>query len=80
MKGTVAASLFAALSATVSASPTSHWFKARANGTGNPFEGYTTIPDSYYVNEINDLAIPELSEELAAAAKKVTEVGTFYWM
>lgn len=79
MKGQIAAGLVAALSATVSASPTSHWHKARANGT-NPFEGYTTIPDSYYVDEINELAIPELSDELAAAAKKVAEVGTFYWM
>ncbi|KAK2759053.1 hypothetical protein FQN54_003152 [Arachnomyces sp. PD_36] len=78
MKGSVAISL-AALSASVSASPTSHWNKVRANGT-NPFEGYAIIPDSYYVKEITEQAIPELSEELAAAAKKVTEVGTFYWM
>lgn len=79
MKGPVAVSLAAALSATVSASPTSHWLKARANGT-NPFEGYTIIPDSYYVDEITNKALPNLTDELAASAKKVAEVGTFYWM
>ena len=78
MKGPLAVSLAAALSATVSASPTSHWNKVRANGT-NPFEGYAIIPDTYYVDEIT-AAIADLPADLKESAAKVQEVGTFYWM
>ena len=70
--------LVALLSLGVSALPTSEKLVERASG--NPFSGYQLYPVPQYAQEIKQYAIPNLSSSMAAAAKKVSKVGTFFWM
>ena len=46
----------------------------------NPFADIQLFPDPYYVDEIEKLAIPKLSSELAAKAEAVTKISTFQWL
>ena len=46
----------------------------------NPFADIQLFPDPYYVDEIEKLAIPKLSGELAAKAREVTKISTFQWL
>ncbi|CRG91600.1 hypothetical protein PISL3812_08650 [Talaromyces islandicus] len=52
-----------------------------AAASGNPFSGYQLYANSYYSSEVISKAIPSLSAtSLAAAASKVAEVPSFFWM
>lgn len=46
----------------------------------SPFEGVALRPDPYYVDEIENLAIPQLPEELVPAAEELAKVSTFQWL
>nr|ATQ35966.1 cellobiohydrolase [Talaromyces piceae] len=47
----------------------------------NPFSGYQQYPNPFYSSEVISLAIPSLSaSSLAAAASKVAEVPSFFWI
>lgn len=52
-----------------------------AAASGNPFSGYQLYANPYYSSEVISEAIPSLSAtSLAAAASKVAEVPSFFWM
>lgn len=65
---------------------------ARQNGTGggceaaveldattNIFTEYNLHANNFYASEI-EAAIPDMSEDIAAQAAKVAEVGSFVWV
>ncbi|QKX55097.1 uncharacterized protein TRUGW13939_02189 [Talaromyces rugulosus] len=52
-----------------------------AAARGNPFSGYQQYANSFYSSEVISEAIPSLSAtSLAAAASKVADVPSFYWL
>jgi cellulose 1,4-beta-cellobiosidase len=53
---------------------------ATASYTGNPFDGVQQWANSYYANEIEKNAIPNLSAAQASQAAKVAKVPTFQWL
>jgi len=85
MKATIAA--IAALASTAFAAPAEQ--KRQASGsacasavtlTGNPFTGRTLHPNAYYRAEVESAAAAMTDSSLAAAAKKVADIGTFSWV
>lgn len=44
----------------------------------NPFQKYTLFANNFYKSEI-EAAIPRMSSDLAAKARKVAQVGSFLW-
>lgn len=51
-----------------------------ASYENSPFEGVQLRPDPYYVDEIENLAIPQLPAELVPAAEELKEISTFQWL
>lgn len=70
--------LTAALGTAALASP----HKCRSGAyEGNPFDGIQLYPDPYYVDEIQNLAIPAMDDpELIRKAEAVAEISTFQWL
>jgi len=48
--------------------------------SGNPFTGRKIYANKFYADEVNKAAAAISDATLAAAAKKVADVGTFFWM
>lgn len=48
--------------------------------SGNPFADIQMYPNPYYRDEINNLAVPNMTEGLAAQAAQVAEIPTFQWL
>ena len=48
--------------------------------SGNPFADIQMYPNPYYRDEINNLAIPNMTDELAAQAARVAETPSFQWL
>lgn len=69
-------SLAAALVSGVVATPC----RPVASYDDSPFEGIQLRPDPYYVDEIENLAIPQLPEDLLPAAEELKQLSTFQWM
>ncbi|KAH6669624.1 exoglucanase-6A [Plectosphaerella plurivora] len=46
----------------------------------SPFDGVQLRPDPYYVDEIENLAVPQLPADLVPAAKELAKVPTFQWL
>ncbi|KAH8692255.1 1, 4-beta cellobiohydrolase [Talaromyces proteolyticus] len=66
---------------TVTAAPALAAATTTAAASGNPFSGYQLYANSFYSSEVISEAIPSLSAtSLAAAASKVAEVPSFFWM
>lgn len=53
---------------------------ARAASTGNSFSGYQLYANSFYASEVTTSALPSMTGTAAAAASKVAEVPSFYWL
>lgn len=75
-----------ALAATASAAPKSARQDAggcdapvELDATTNVWESYKLHANNYYASEI-EAALPDMSEEIAAQAQKVAEVGSFVWV
>ena len=87
MKGVYSVVLASALTGTLAApTPDKAPLAARAacsSGvtlTGNPFTGRKIYANKFYAAEVNKAAAAITDATLAAAAKKVADVGTFFWM
>ncbi|KAL2754171.1 glycoside hydrolase family 6 protein [Sodiomyces alcalophilus JCM 7366] len=48
--------------------------------TGNPFIGVDQWANSFYRDQVLNLAVPQLSPAMAAAAQQVAEVPSFQWI
>ncbi|KAI2487156.1 Glyco-hydro-6 multi-domain protein [Pyrenophora tritici-repentis] len=48
--------------------------------TGNPFTGRKIYANKFYADEVNKAAAAMTDSTLAAAAKKVADVGTYFWI
>jgi cellulose 1,4-beta-cellobiosidase len=67
--------------AAAAAQPAAQPAATTAAASGNPFSGYQLYANSYYSSEVISEAIPSLSAtSLVAAASKVAEVPSFFWM
>ena len=53
---------------------------AVASYKGNPLADVAMWPNPYYAKEIQDLAIPKLSSDLAKKAAEVAKVPSFQWL
>lgn len=68
--GAAAAAIPSATEATVTA----------AAIAGNPFSGYQLYANSFYASEVSELALPSMTGAAKAAASKVAQVPSFYWL
>jgi cellulose 1,4-beta-cellobiosidase len=94
MKGVFAAVLASAASSVLAApSPVENGpITARAEGvaaaacatpvtlSGNPFASRKIYANKFYASEVSAAAAAMTDSALAAAATKVADVGTFFWM
>lgn len=48
--------------------------------TGNPFEGHQQYVNPYYKSEVENLAIPSMTGDLAAQASAAADVPSFVWL
>ena len=75
------------------AAPNVSWFPTRqytnsstssnssvSSYSGNPFADVQMYPNPYYRDEINNLAIPNMTDDLAGQAAQVAEIPTFQWL
>ncbi|KAG5928007.1 CENP-B Cbh2 [Claviceps africana] len=51
-----------------------------ATSKGNPYSGVDIWPNPVYASAIRNLAVPNLTGAMAAAAEKVAKVPTFFWL
>ncbi|KNG82745.1 1,4-beta-D-glucan cellobiohydrolase C [Aspergillus nomiae NRRL 13137] len=51
-----------------------------ATAGGNPFEGYDLYVNPYYKSEVESLAIPSMTGELAEKASAAANVPSFHWL